>query len=460
MRWSATKIAEVIQSRELSCETVIREHIARIEEVNPKLNAVVQLCLERAMKEARAADEALSRDEPKGPLHGVPITIKDNLDTAGIVSSGGTKGRKGFVPKHDATVVARLRGAGAILVGKTNTPELTMAYETDNLVYGRTNNPFDQSCTCGGSSGGAAAILATGGAALDVGSDTGGSIRVPSHFCGTAGIKPTAGLIPKTGHILPLGGIVDAMTQLGPMARRVEDLALTLPVLAGVDWHDPSVVPMPIRNFRDVSVKDCRIAFFQSDGIFEPCVEIAAAVDLAVKLLSESGASVEEARPAVIEDAYDLTLALWTADGGAGFEAILRDAGTNEIHPFMARVLGVCRSGAKSGGDFTALLERRSRFRNETLRFIEPFDILLSPVLPFAALPHGTTFDTDRFPGFSYTMIHNLTGWPAVVVRAATAPNGLPIGVQLAAKPWREDVALAIAQHLEEALGPWPELSV
>lgn len=233
VRSSAIEIADIIRSRELSCEDVIQAHIARIEEVNPKLNAVVQLCLERALEEARAAYQALAHGEVRGPLHGVPITIKDNLDTAGIVSTGGTKGRKGFVPKYDATV-ARLRGADAILLGKTNTPELTMAYETDNLVYGRTNNPYDQSCTSGGSSGGAAAILATGGAALDVGSDTGASIRVPSHFCGIAGIKPTAGLIPKTGHILPLGGIVDAMTQLGPMVRQVEDLALALPILAGL----------------------------------------------------------------------------------------------------------------------------------------------------------------------------------------------------------------------------------
>jgi amidase len=457
VRWSATKIAQAIRSRELSCDEVIRTHIARIEEVNPKLNAVVQLCSDRAIEEARAADQALARGELNGPLHGVPITIKDNLDTAGIISTGGTKGREGFVPTKDATVVARLRGAGAILLGKTNTPELTMAYETENLIYGRTNNPYDQSYTCGGSSGGAAAILAVGGTALDVGSDTGGSIRVPSHFCGTAGIKPTAGLIPKTGHILPLGGIVDAMTQLGPMARKVEDLALTLPVLAGVDWRDPSVVPMSIGNFRDVSVKDCRIAFFRSNGIFEPCGEIAAAIDLAVKLLNESGVSVKEGRPAVIEDSYDLTLALWTADGGSGFEKVLRDAGTNEVHSFMASVLDECRAGAKSGADFSPLLERWSRFRSEMLKFIEPFDVLLSPVLPFAALPHGSTFNTDRFPGFSYTMTYNLTGWPAAVVRVGTSTNGLPIGVQLASKPWREHVALAVADYLEETLGLWPE---
>ena len=160
------------------------------------------------------------------------------------------------------------------------------------------------------------------------------------------------------------------------------------------------------------------------------------------------------------KDVYDLTLALWTADGGAGFEAVLRDPGTSEVHSFMAGVLDVCRSGVKAPGELTALLERWSRFRTEMLRFIEPFDTLLSPVLPFVALPHGTTFKDELFPGFSYTMIHNLTGWPAAVVRVGTAANGLPIAVQLAAKPWREDVALAIAHHLEEAIGIWPELQI
>ncbi|HYZ73143.1 MAG TPA: amidase, partial [Chthoniobacterales bacterium] len=303
----------------------------------------------------------------------------------------------------------------------------------------------------------AAAIIAAGGVALDVGSDTGGSIRVPSHFCGTAGIKPTAGLIPKTGHILPLGGIVDAMTQLGPMARKTEDLALALPILAGVDWNDPSVIPMPIGDHEKVSVKDCRIAFFYSNGSFEPSTETTAAVASAVNLLSRDGASIEDARPGVLSEVYDLTLALWTADGGAGFEAVLQDAGTVEIHSFMSGVLGVCRSGVKAPCEITALLERWSRFRTEMLRFMEPFDILLSPVLPFVAPPHGTTFNDNLFPGFSYTMIHNLTGWPAAVIRVGTAANGLPIGVQLAAKPWREDAALAVAHRLEEAVGVWPE---
>jgi amidase len=250
------------------------------------------------------------------------------------------------------------------------------------------------------------------------------------------------------------------MTQLGPMARTSEDLALALPILAGMDWNDPSVVLMPIGDCQKVSGKDCRVAFFCSNGIFEPSAETTAAVASAVKLLEDSGTSVEEVRPEVTKDAYDLTMALWTADGGAGFEAILRDAGTTEIHPFMAGVLDVCRSGARASGEFAALLERWSRFRTEMLQFMERFDILVSPVLPFVALPHGTTFNTELFPGFSYTMIHNLTGWPVAVVRIGSSVSHLPIGVQLAAKPWREDVALAVARYLEEAVGPLPQPSV
>ncbi|ETW91961.1 MAG: hypothetical protein ETSY1_45910, partial [Candidatus Entotheonella factor] len=190
--------------------------------VNPSLNAVIKLSAERALDEARVADQAVLNGGELGPLHGVPMTIKDSLDTAGVVSTGGTKGRESYTPQEDATVVARLREAGAILLGKTNTPELTLAGETNNLIYGQTNNPYDLSRTPGGSSGGAGAIIAAGGSPLDMGSDTGGSIRLPSHFCGIAGIKPTSGRVPRTGHVVPFGlGAVDALTQNGPMARFV-----------------------------------------------------------------------------------------------------------------------------------------------------------------------------------------------------------------------------------------------
>ena len=202
---SVKAIAEAIREKEVSAVEVVQAHLDRIDEVNERLNAVVHLCAERALDEAREADAALARGESKGPLHGVPMTLKDSLDTEGVVTTGGTTGRRDFVPDQDATVTARLRAAGAVLLGKTNTPELTMAGETDNLVYGRTNNPFNLERIPGGSSGGAAAIVCAGGSPFDIGSDTGGSVRMPSHFCGIAGIKPNSGRVPRTGHIIPWG---------------------------------------------------------------------------------------------------------------------------------------------------------------------------------------------------------------------------------------------------------------
>ncbi len=295
---SATSLARAIRDRDVSSEEVVRAHLDRIEEVNPKLNAVVQLAAERALSEAQAADAALAHGDLKGPLHGVPITLKDSIDTEGIVTTGGTKGRASFVPHRDATVGARLRNAGAILMGKTNTPELTMAAGTDNLIYGRTNNPYDLSRSPGGSSGGAGAIIASGGSPLDLGSDTGGSIRLPAHFCGIAGIKPTSGRVPRTGHIIPWGlGAVDAFTQIGPMARFVEDLILALPILSGVDWEDPAIVPMPLEDPDAVDPKRLRVAVYTDDGKVPPTPEIALAVKAAASAVRDAGASVEEDRP-------------------------------------------------------------------------------------------------------------------------------------------------------------------
>ena len=222
---SATALAKAIRAKKVSSVEVTEAHLKRIETVNSQLNAVVQLTADTARTEAQAADAAWARGQSKGPLHGVPMTIKDSLDTKGVITTGGTKGQKTRMPTQDATVVARLRSAGAILLGKTNTPELTLAGETDNLVYGRTNNPYDLSRTPGGSSGGAAAIVAAGGSPFDIGSDTAGSIRWPAHCCGIAGIRPTSGRVPRTGHAIPFGlGAIDMLTQLGPLARFVEDL--------------------------------------------------------------------------------------------------------------------------------------------------------------------------------------------------------------------------------------------
>ena len=449
---SATTLARAIRDKKVSSQAVVEACLARIDAVNPRLNAVVQVTAETAMQQARAADAALAKGELFGPLHGVPITIKDSLDTAGVISTAGTTGRRSFVPAQDATVVARLRKAGAILLGKTNTPELTLFIETDNLVYGRTNNPYDLTRTPGGSSGGAAAIIAAGGSPLDLGSDTGGSIRQPAHFCGVAGLKPTSGRVPRTGHIISFeAGPMDILTQIGPLARYVEDLSLTLPLIAGVDWRDPAVVPMPLGDPHAINLTGLRAAFFIDNGIVPPAPEVAAVVRAAVTVLAEASLPVTEARPPDIERSRDTWLELVTADGSAWIRRLLEEAGTTEIHPILQeRFFG---REPISTADYNRMLMALDRLRSRMLAFMESYDLIVCPAGAYPAVPHGHSADINA--GFTYSRIFNLTGWPAVVIRGGASAEGLPIGVQIVARPWREDVALAVAQHLETALGGW-----
>ena len=411
---SATSLAEAIQKKTISSQELVEAYIGRIEAVNPQLNAVVQLAAETALTEARAADAALARGEIKGPLHGVPMTIKDSLDTAGVITTAGTTGRQSFIPKQDATVVARLRKAGAILLGKTNTPELTLHAETDNLVYGRTNNPYDPALTPGGSSGGAAAIVAAGGSAFDIGSDTGGSIRQPAHFCGLAGLKPTAGRVPRTGHIVSYEmGALDALTQIGPLARYVEDLSLIFSIIAGLDWRDPAVVPMPLGDPKQVTLKGLRLAFYTNNGVVSPTDETVGVVQRAVALLAEAGLASEEERPPEVEQTVGLWRQLIIADGGAWIGRVLAEAGTTRTHPILRdRFLGV---EPVSPAEFTALLTRLDRVRSAMLTFMEQYDLVICPANAFPAMPHGAVF--AKGDGYTYTRIYNLTGWPVVVVR-------------------------------------------
>ncbi len=452
--FSATTLARFIRTNLVSSVAVVDAHLARLETANPKLNAVVQIQAEAARRQAREADEAVSRGERLGPLHGIPITLKDSLDTADMVSTWGTAGRADFTPEHDATVVTRLRAAGAIILGKTNTPEFTLAGITDNAVYGRTNNPYDVERSPAGSSGGAGAILAAGGSALDLGSDTGGSIRMPSHYCGIAGIKPTSGRVPRTGHAISFEvGALDAFTQIGPMARHVEDLGLTLSIIAGPDGHDPAVVPAPLGDPQDVSVRDLRIAFFTDNGIKSPSPDTVSTVRAAAGVLADHGVSVTEDRPQGVSDAERLWYSLYLADGGAWIRQLIRAAGTEH----MSSALDWMQTAQPvSLPEFTQELSRWNVYRSEMLAFMEPYDVLLCPVSATPATRHN---DPDG-PDFTYTFAHNLTGWPGAVVRCGTSAEGLPIGVQLVAHPWREDVALAVAHYLETNLGGWQSPSV
>jgi amidase len=379
--------------------------------------------------------------------------LKDAIETQGVTCTGGTEGRAHYIPSEDATVVKRLRAAGAILLGKTNCPELGWAWEADNLIYGRTNNPYDLTLSSGGSSGGESAIIAAGGPAFGLGSDAGGSVRFPAHCTGIASIKPTSGRIPRTGHFPGPGGLLDSIWQIGPLARKVEDLNLVLSVIAGADQGDPAIVPMPMMDARAVDLHPLRVALHTDNGIEKPSAEIADAVKQAAKALAARGIRVEEARPTGIDQTYEIYLGLFTADGGAGIESLLKAAGTTRVHPLMQQVLDLQHQGGISAAELCELVGRWDGFRRAMLSFMSNYDAILCPVSSSTEMRHGSTY--DRLSRFSYTMTFNLIGWPAAVVRAGTSERGMPIGVQIAAPPWREDVALAVAQVVQDALGGW-----
>lgn len=446
---SLRTIAETIRTKEASAVEVVSAHLARIAAVNERLNAVVTLA-DDALARAAAADEALRRGEIWGPLHGVPMTIKDSLDTAGVVSTWGTPGRRTFVPAQDATVVARMKAAGAILLGKTNTSEFTLSFYTNNPIFGATRNPYHLERMSGGSSGGAAAIVAAGGSPIDLGTDTGGSVRLPAHFCGIAGIRPTTGRVPRTGHAVPFGGLADSLTQVGPLARTVADVALALSIIAGPDGVDPYITPMPLGDPQAVKLAGLRVAFHTDNGVATPAGEVVAAVERSAGALAGAGCRIEEALLPGVEQTQALLRGLLRATGSAWEKMALAQAGTSLEETSMTFVH---TAQALAPEALVQLLEQVDAFRSQALQWFQPYDLILSPVNATAALPVGPV--EEKIANFTYTMTHNLTGWPSAVVRVATSPEGTPIGVQLTAHPWREDIALAAAAHLEGVFGGW-----
>lgn len=450
---SAVSISKAIRSGQVSSLDMVKACIARIEEVNPRINAVVTLAADQALHEAKKADAELARGHCRGLLHGVPMTIKDSFDTAGVLSTAGTEGRKTFVPKHDATVVARLRAAGAILLGKSNTPELTMSYDTRNLLFGFTKNPYDLSKSPGGSSGGAAAIVAAGGVPFDMGSDTGGSIRVPSCFCGAAGIKPTTGRMALTGHIIRTGqGIGDPLTQVGPIARYVDDLFPLLRETAGPDGRDPAVVPMPLRNPGDVRIGDLRVAFHTDNGIKAASEDVATTVKKAAGALKDVAASVHESCPRALASLMEFWLLPDLVDGCEWMKQILREAGTTRWDPHID---WIAEFGTLSGVEFTRMYRQWHKYRADMIKYMNRYDVIVCPVNAQASWPSGFDISFENLRSFSYTGAYNITGWPAAVVRCGTSNDGMPIGVQVVARPWREDLCLAVAKFLETTFGGW-----
>ncbi len=453
---SGTEQGRLLATGDLSSVDLIQAHLRRIDEVNPQLNAVVEVLRETALREASESDSRRHAGLERGPLDGVPFSVKDSIEVRGTSCSAGTLGRQHAAPaRTDATLVARLRNAGAIPIARTNLPDLLFAFESDNLLFGRTNNPYDLARSPGGSSGGEAALIAACGSPFGLGSDAAGSVRVPAHYCGIASLKPTQGRLSRRGHVPAASGWLEMIWQIGPMARRVEDLHTLMNVLAGADEWDRSALPVPFRDPAQVELKDLRLAFFTDNGIVPADADTARVVNQAAHALMPEVAAMEQRRPTGIEASYDLEMKLIGPDGGAGLHGYLQEIGSTETHPILQGWLTKLTKYETDLAGFAAYWAELDRFRDSLFTFLHEFDAVISPVSISPAVLHGESIQPGIFPGFSYTMTHNLTGWPAGVVRCGTSATGLPIGVQVAAAPWREDIVLAILARLEHTFGGW-----
>lgn len=430
MELSAVQVARRIAAGDLSSRAVVAACLARIAEVNPRLNAVVAVRAEAASAEAEQADRDVARGVSRGPLHGVPFTVKDWIDAAGLPCAGGRAAHRSRMPARDATAVARLRAAGGILLGKTSVGP-------DSEVYGRTNHPHDQRFSPAGSSSGEAAIIAAGGSLLGLGSDSGGSIRQPAHCCGVAGLKPTTGRVPLTGHFPFICAASDPRTVIGPLARHVEDLALALRLIAGPDGKDPSAVPVPLADWARVELAGTRVAVYTDHPDVTPDPAVVAATRAAAQALAEAGLVVEPASPPGLDEVYPLTLDYWRRPESDSADQWVDGGGFDPAGLGPMSVEEVQRS-----------LFEWDRFRRRMLPFLRAYPLVVSPAAEKPATPHGQ--DSGGIP---YTLTWSLLGNPAVVVRAGTTPQGLPVGVQIAAAHWCEDLALAAASIVEQ--GSW-----
>ncbi len=456
---SAVSMAEQIRRKELSPVELLEAHLTRIEELNPKLNAFVQVDAEGARQQARLAEAAVGRGEELGPLHGIPLSIKSSVEVAGLRCESGTKLRAGFVATRDAPLVARLRRAGAIILGTTNAPELLMAWETDNLLYGRTNNPWDLSRTPGGSSGGEAAAIAARMSAGGVGSDSGGSIRVPAHFSGICGVKPTPGRIPATGHFPASAGPFALLGAVGPMARTVADLKVLFEVMQGPDDGDPSAAPVPVCWPEKDDLKRVRIGYFEDDGRTPVTAEIRGAVRTAAESLRRAGFQVEPFLPDGLELARQLWWNLFGIAGGMVLGPMTRGREA-EIGPLLKEFSGwVAAEASHTGRSLLETWLQRDDVRSRIFSQMQKYPVLLCPVAAIPAFRHGERSwqvegkTVKYLDAWSYCEWFNLLGTPGAVVPVGRSPEGLPIGVQIVARPWQEELVLSVAAALEKQCG-------
>jgi Asp-tRNA(Asn)/Glu-tRNA(Gln) amidotransferase A subunit family amidase len=456
----ASQLLQMLRSRQVSSAEMVSAFIERIESLNHHVNSVVTLVEERAAEESDEADRRLAGREDIRPLEGLPITIKDSIETKGVRSTDGMKILEHHVPKEDAPTVARLRAAGAIIIAKTNVPEMAMDYDCENPLFGATNNPWHTGRVPGGSSGGEAASLASGMCALALGSDYAGSIRVPAHFCGVIGLKPSWGTIPATGHLPPGPPAIPPiahMATLGPMARYVDDVTLEYNILRGPHPSAPYTVPSLEAHPEKVKLKKVACAFFTNvESAVPVATEIRAAVERAALSLSKIGMQVEQKVPP-IKEAARIWMDYAMADGGELLREMM--AGREHLSRERLRSSLLTPQPSKSAAEFFRTAIERDAVRIQLAQFMERYPIIISAPFCITAFEHGA-MDVD-IDGSSFNLFAaswparwvNVAGLPAAVVPAGQDRDGLPIGVQIVGRAFDEETVLAVAKALEQELG-------
>ena len=475
---TASQLAQMIRDKEVSAVEVLDAYLEQIEKYNYKINAIATLNVERAKQRAIEADEALARGENWGALHGVPITIKDAIEAAGLRTTAGYLPLKDYIPQHDAIAVERLRAAGAIIMAKTNCATVAADHQTNNSVFGRTNNPWNLNYTPGGSTGGGAAAIAAGLSPLELGSDGGGSIRQPAHCCGIFGFKPTDRLVPTLGHLPEVPGYPKSIRHvltIGALARSIEDLKLCLCLIAGADPRQPEIPPVAIKT-SPKTLSSLRIAWTPELGNLTVDREISSALANFVTRLAEAGCLIERHIP----EEFDFDAAWQTYGESYGQEILVGEPvftwdnilTTLKINYYKFRVdRQYCNSPIERGflkafplnlNKYMQALTKRDRLIAQMDRFLAEWDAYLCPVSSITAFPHQPKGKPIEVNGIKlpyttacggYAILLNLTGHPVVVIPIGQSKSGLPIGVQIVGKRWQDRELLAIARQIDEIAG-------
>jgi amidase len=466
--WTASQMAKAIRDRQVSAQDILEAHFQQIKAHNAKLNAIVTLDEEHARKQAKAVDEAIARGEIWGALQGVPITAKDCYETAGLRSTCGYKKFFDYIPAQDATIVARMKAAGAVLLGKTNMAILASDMQTIS-DFGRTNNPWNLACTAGGSSGGSAAAVAAGFVPMDLCTGLGGSARIPAHFCGVFGIKPTENRVSMAGAWLtPLEG--DAGLQYmyapGAMTRSVEDLKLWLSIVEGQDERWIDTPPTPADSTDSRPLRSYRIAWADTFGEITASQETRSTIASVTQKLVEQGCQIEKASPSNFNytaawENYGELIGAWLATRPMPKQPTLK----NDLRKLIAGgavIKGALRGSGLKLKQYGAALARRAAFTKQMDNFLSQWDAWICPVVPFPAFQHqipGKPIEVDgeRMPyvlgGIAYTSIFTLTGHPVVVIPIGQTQNGLPIGIHLVGKRWQDSQLLDLAEQIVGVTG-------